>query len=287
MSSIAKVFVIINCVLSVLFVGFAATLLSQQWDYRQMYLETKYIYLGEKADWEAEITDKDAQINHLRETLNQRTTLLKQKQDELSKEWERNKYLEEWKGGLETKLQGIEEKLGEFNQQLMAKDERIRELESQKEEIENKVKTAEETAQTALDQLNVVTLSLDDKKVQLAEMEGMLKRARRELWESKQIIRSLSDVGVNIGAITGKLPPLDGQVVAVSPKMPIVMLSIGENDNVQKGYQFTVYRGSRYIGQVVVEETYPDMSVARILKNMTKRAIKKGDSVTTKVGGGL
>lgn len=285
MSSITKVFVIVNCMLSVLFLGFAATLLSQQWDYRQMYLDAKYVYQADKETWDTEKKNTEGQVAQLKKTLNERTTWLKEFQDKYNTEKLKNDQLSTWTTKLDQRLDGIERRLGEYNQRLEVKDKEYIALVQEKEEVQNQVETAQESAQMAFDELNTKVLEVDRVKGRLAETEKMLKRARRELWESKEIVRAVRDVGINIDAIVGQVPPLEGQIVEVSPVVPIVMLSIGENDKVKKGYQFTVYRGSNYIGQVVVEETYPDMSAARINKEMTKRAIKKGDKVTTKIGG--
>lgn len=286
MSSIAKIFVIVNFVLSVLFLGFAATLLSQQWDYRQMYLETKHYYTTEKADWDAKEQQSKSQIENLKSLLNDRTTVLKKSQENISDLQAKNKELEQWKAMLTQKMGDIKINLEDINSTLKDKDQQIATLTKEKEDVAKKINAAQEKAQAAYDELNRKVLELDQYKGRLAETEKMMKRARRELWEAKQIVRSVQSVGINIPALLNKVPPLEGQVVAVSPKVPIVMISVGSDEKVQKGYQFTVYRGNAYVGQVVVEEVYPDMSAARIIKDMTKRAIQRGDKVTTKIGGG-
>ena len=114
----------------------------------------------------------------------------------------------------------------------------------------------------------------------------MLQRNEKELWEAKQIIRAVKEAGVNIPSLFKPAKPLDGQIVKVSLKVPLVMVSLGSDDGVKKGYQFTVYRENRYIGRITIEEVYPDMSAGRILKEMTVKAVKQGDKVTTRIGGG-
>lgn len=284
MSSIAKVFIILNFVLSVLFIGFAASLLSQQWDYRQMYLECKHYYSTEKENWESKEQQGEGQIKNLKELVNDRTRLAKQAQDKINDLEEKNKELQGWKDSLTQKMEDIKVDLKNINTTIKQNSDEMTRVTQEKETISKKVAGAEKDAKNASDELHRKVLELDTYKGRLAETEKMLKRSRRELWESKQIIRSVEGSGISIRNIISKAPDLEGQIVQVSAVVPIVMLSIGNDEKVQKGYQFTVYRGNRYIGQVVVEEVYPDMSAARIIKNMTKSAIKIGDKVTTKIG---
>ncbi len=65
----------------------------------------------------------------------------------------------------------------------------------------------------------------------------------------------------------------------------MVMISVGSDDQVRKGYRFTVYRGERYVGKVEVEKVFSDMCSARILSDWTKEKIKEGDDVSTGIGG--
>lgn len=286
MSSIAKVFIIINFVLSVLFLGFAATLLSQQWDYRQVYLETKYQYAQEKQNWESSENEVQGYVENLRSLLNQRTSLLKETQAKIADYETQNNELRAWKDNVSQSLKAIDNRIDTLDTRIEEKDRRIAELTREKQDKASDLRRAEEEARTAKDEQETIQLELDRYRGRLAETEKMLQRSRRELWEAKQVIRSVQSVGVNIQAIMQKAPPLEGQIVAVSPKVPLVMLSIGSDEGVQQGYQFTVYRGSRYIGQVVVEEVYSDMCAARIVRDMTRHALQRGDRVTTRIGGG-
>ena len=68
--------------------------------------------------------------------------------------------------------------------------------------------------------------------------------------------------------------------------MNLVMLSVGAEDGVKKGYRFTISRGERYIGKVEVEKVFDDMSSAKILADWTKGPIKENDDASTRVFGG-
>ena len=62
------------------------------------------------------------------------------------------------------------------------------------------------------------------------------------------------------------------------PEVKLVMLSVGSDDGVKRGYRFTIRRGERYIGKVEVERVFNDMCSARIL---TKSDVKEDDDAAT------
>ena len=64
----------------------------------------------------------------------------------------------------------------------------------------------------------------------------------------------------------------------------LVAISVGSDDGVKKDYLFHIFRGGTYLGDLIVTNVYPDMSVGEILKEVTRdpNNIRKGDNVTTK-----
>ena len=74
-----------------------------------------------------------------------------------------------------------------------------------------------------------------------------------------------------------------GKVTAVDRMLGIVVINVGERNGVKSRYGFTVYRGEKFVGKIVVEEVFPDMSSARYGRTM-KTHVNVGDEVTTKLG---
>jgi septal ring factor EnvC (AmiA/AmiB activator) len=74
--------------------------------------------------------------------------------------------------------------------------------------------------------------------------------------------------------------PLYGKVREVNPKAGLVVISVGEDDGVKAGMQFTVYRGSGYVGTVIVTNVDKELSVARVDKGVSKDEVKVGDNVS-------
>lgn len=286
MSNIAKVFIVVNFVLSAVYLAFSATLLSQKWDYRQMYLESLYKNAKQMEELKNEKDDANSKIETISEHLALTKKTAKEYQEKFKLKQEEVSRLKRKNESFDIKLSKITADIKEINSRLEKKETRISELETardrQKEIAEEAIKAKEE----AQDSEQRMEIKLSNLQGEIAEKEKLLQRSEKELWEAKQIIRAVRAAGVNIPSLFTKAKPMDAKIVAVSKDVPLVMLSIGSDDGVKKGYQFTIYRESRYIGRVVIEEVYKDMAAARILKKMTIRAIKKGDNATTRIGGG-
>jgi len=286
MSNIAKSFIVINFVLSVLFLGFAATLLSQKWDYRQMYLETAYRYEIQNQKLEEKLKESDTRLKSLNETIVEAKKTTKEVKEENIRLNKENDELKRKNQEYTTNLASIGADIKEINNRLDKKESQISELEAaknrQKEIAEEAIKAKEE----AQDEQQRMEIQLSNLQGEMADKEKQLQRLEKEMLEARQIIRTVREAGVNIPSLVKKTKPLDGTIIAVSNEVPLVMISLGTDESVEKGYQFTVYRGSQFIGQIVVEEVYKDMSAARVIKEMTVKSVQKGDSITTRIGGG-
>lgn len=285
--AMTKAFIIVNCILSILFFAISIVLLSHQFDYRSLYLETKF--------------DSETELSGLREDVAAKTEEVEKYQKEkiaaeerynntelnYKNEKERRADLERQLGEYSNKFASMQEDIKDINERLAEKDNHIAELDKEKENLKLIKEEAIKDREEAKEEQQRLELALSDLQGEMAEKEKLLQRSEKELSEARMIIKSVQDSGVSITSIFQRTKPMNGQVVAVSKEVNIVMLSVGEDEGVAKGDKFTVYRGSQFIGQVVVEEPYKDMSAARIIKDMTTKEIQKGDSVTTRIGGSL
>jgi hypothetical protein len=75
-------------------------------------------------------------------------------------------------------------------------------------------------------------------------------------------------------------PEVDGYVMAVDKDL--IEISLGEDDGVKVGHALDVYRGSTYLGRVVVKTTQPDRAVAEIIPEYRKGLIRTSDRVATR-----
>jgi len=121
-----------------------------------------------------------------------------------------------------------------------------------------------------------------------AELERQLSNLDKKYKEAEKTIRDLQGevarpegVAVEKRAVTA--PTVISGIVRDKADN-LVAISVGSDDGVKKDYLFHIYRGGTYLGDIVVTEVYPDMAVGKILKEVTRDPdnIRKGDNVTTK-----
>ena len=77
-------------------------------------------------------------------------------------------------------------------------------------------------------------------------------------------------------------PVLLGKVAAVDNDMNIVVLSIGRDDQVKPGYEFTIYRGTDYKAKVVINKVEKDYCSGYSRKELEAAPIEVGDEATTR-----
>jgi hypothetical protein len=76
---------------------------------------------------------------------------------------------------------------------------------------------------------------------------------------------------------------VDGSVLAVDTSTGLVMLNVGSEQGVKRGYSFDVWSGNQYKGQVVVQNVQPNMSSATIKSPVQGTVIRQGDLASTRM----
>ena len=81
------------------------------------------------------------------------------------------------------------------------------------------------------------------------------------------------------------VPRIDGSVTAVRADVEpaVVLLSVGSDDGVERGFHFSVYRGSLFVAKVVVEHVLSDSARCRVLFTVTGEELRSGDSAATRL----
>jgi hypothetical protein len=118
--------------------------------------------------------------------------------------------------------------------------------------------------------------------------EERVVRLERMLEEKDLVLAMLEDHGgVNIASIVQgpPVPAIAAKVAAVKNEVnpALVLLSVGSDDKVEKGFHFSVYRGSEFIGKVVVEKVLRDSCGCRVLFTKTGASIAPGDAAATRL----
>jgi hypothetical protein len=128
---------------------------------------------------------------------------------------------------------------------------------------------------------------LVEKTDQLASEQGNSSRLSGENLELAELSATqrmvLNMHGLTLNSISDEPPALDGVVTAVSATTPLVQISLGSDDGLKRGHALEVFRGTSYLGRIVIRELEPNRAVGMIVKELQKDLFQRGDRVATKL----
>lgn len=287
MSALAKVFVVFVFLLSILFFGTSATLYLTREDWATNY--DKY-----KSAIEVKVDELDKRNEFLKGEVNDlQDALSLVSRDELAKAGQIKGLLIELKGK-DAQIVNIST---ERNESILAKtatDNVNASLVSQTETLTTQLSEAHDKRDSAI----------GSEKVANAEkfrMKRDLDATTQELHEARVQFSSLSEkfnsLELAYGAVEKKLgkdgieailsglvsPPIDALVEEVDGSLKLVVLSVGRQDEVKEGVEFTIYREDKFVGKVRVNKVYENLAGARVLFTAEGSDIRQGDRATTRI----
>lgn len=283
MSGLAKAFVVINLVLTLFFLGAVATLhqTNKHWKDAAETGATKLVELRDLAQAKAE---HDAgRIQALEENTGRQRV-------EIADLSTQNQSLQNENGSLSTDKQGLTQRVTVLESSIAQKDSHIQdkdaELARKDEEIARLVeekKAADEAKTEAVQIAQRARLDLQNQIEATEAANKELADARRDLDDKTLFLQQLEKIGFPMDLTVQIAPKINGVVVAVQDG--IVILSVGRDDQVKEGFEFTIYEKDRFVGKVKVESLLDDMSGARILFTENGQTIKAGQNATTRLAG--
>ena len=280
MSALAKVFVVFNFVMAVSFFGASATLFLTRVDWRDAYIKYKEDTekkLGELRKKQNELNgrnnDLDRQLGLTRGDLTNSETRREKLTDDLASATGQIKISRDHVA----KSQVLQ---SEQSKHLTAEVDRNRSLEDQLGQANTNREEALGQLGQANEERNSIKLDLDKAQQELHAMRVAVTNINGE-FEELQLRYDFLKSRCKGGDIEVIAPPIEARVVAVDAGEKLVVLSVGRDQKVEKGFRFTVYRGSSFVGKVEVFEVYPDLSGARILFTKEGSMVEQGDSAST------
>jgi len=286
MSTLAKAFVVINLLLGVMFLSVSCVLFSQQESWKAKYngavQELKDLgkdYTGKinkandmLAKRSEKIADLEHQLNDAKEEADSLRAELKVAQDNLRNEQKKNTDLALNLTKLSSSLETAQNDLATARAMYEAEKSKF-----EKADEERMAKAAE-----------VIKLAeiISDHEATIASLKETIDRKNDDIeqvktelaWYKKKAPDLVYDGRGHVP------PPIDAKVEGVDLENGFVILSVGAEDRVKRGYTFVVYRDTSYIGQVEVDRVYPTKCSARIDPRMTRATIQVGDEAKTDLG---
>ncbi len=292
MSTVTKVFVIINMVLAIAFAFIQLTLYSKRVKFKDNYEREYEAHAQTKKDLGGQIDELKKTQGKLTKDLADATRTVKERDsmiDTLRANYREynTKYLE-----AHAQFMLVQSKFEESVNELNRRHDQIDVMHKIILKQQQALTVAKRNERNAIDQKIEIENDLNNVRQQLHEVDKEKNRVERDLFHHNWIIEKLMEAGVDVndlvfGGGATPAPPIDGRVLAVRKDVNLVMLSVGSDDGVKPGFKFTIFRNDVYIGIVNVEKVFHDMSSARIIPDLTPKEISEGDSAATRVYGGI
>ncbi|MBL8863121.1 MAG: hypothetical protein JNK02_14085 [Planctomycetes bacterium] len=285
MSSIGKIFVVLNLVLAAAFVGWAANTANQSGEWKTKYNEAVAAAGKEKIGLEAELQKVRADLgltkSDLQTAVNARDEA-KRNQDRLATE---NRDLTARIGTLDSAISEIRTTLGEITASRdKAQADQVKALGAQKAAEEAR-RTAELAQQAAEEAQANAEARLRDAENTIASLEREKTKLANEFGTLQTSFDTLVAVtGTNLKDITST-PKIDAAVLGIDTSIApgLVAINAGSSQGVKRGHTFEIFDGGTYKGQVRIEFVHGDMASGLITRTVPGQMIRQGDGATTRL----
>lgn len=287
MSLLAKIFIVIQAVLVMTYLGMSGALYQQRRDWRTSYQQLKGRYSTAVARAQKEIRALRSYVkakDDLISSKEREVRSLKTQLDHALQEAQQAKQLFENKRAEFTQLQNNFDGL---NRNFADAQKEIAKLRSDLDERTTQRDIAvkrRESAEGQVARLTALTTSLE---TDLGDLRKTFADTRRSLRDKELLISMAEAAGVNFELLVPgpPVPAIDGTVVAVKTDVdpPLVLLSVGANEKVERGYQFSIYRANQFVGKVVVEKVLNNGAGCRLLFTAEGATVQAGDRAATRL----
>lgn len=289
MSYVGKILVVIQVVLSILFMAFAGAVFSMHQNWLSKYEAEK----ASSASLQANLSDVQQQLDIARQENATKVTEEKGRADRLQAE---NLTLDAEVKRLTVEVEKKEAQREEATGLAEAKQQeaKFRQQEAEKQRIENeklRVALDTEAAQVRDLQDSVFTRDVTIEELRKRYNEMLAKMAYLERVVAAHNLETDPDI---VEKMKLPPPPVEGLVIEVKKnranRVEFVQLSIGSDDGLIVGHDLDVIRlnteesTSSWLGRVEIVDVQPDTAVGRVILPAKNGIIQKGDTATSKLG---
>ena len=282
MSSIGKIFLLINFGLAFGFFFWASTAVSTSANWRAEYNDEVAAHAAAKSALDDENSRLQIDLNSERTAKDQRVI----ERDQATAEAARNREdLDTEKRAneqLRADVAAIRETLDNYNQTNealgAAKDAAV----AESRERERERDSAQGDAQAAQTGQRDAEEALATAAGRITDLERALTSARGEVAVLQTQVQTIVDrTGITVAEFTAQ-PDIEGRVLQVDTSIApgLVALNVGSAAGVKRGMTFEIFQGRDYKGQVRVENVHENMCSALILGSPSI-SIGQGDSAAT------
>ncbi len=287
MSALAKVFVVFVFLLSVTFFGTSSTLYLTREDWAKNYEEAVKARDAKAEELAQRIKDLkealDLEIDARKAITSSESTLASRLDAALGDIKQLN-----------TDIKKVERERDDAQAQKAATDQMNAAVVSENTQLKTQLQSAHDARAQATQLQKVANQERFRMKTELDTSQRELRDARVSYNEMSQEFESLELVHSAVVKKLGKdglealissvvAPPVDALIEEVDADLRLVVLSVGKQDNVKEGFEFTVYRDDQFVGKVRVHKVYENLAGAKVLFTADSGEIRKGDRATTRI----
>jgi hypothetical protein len=287
MSLLAKIFIVIQTVLVMVYLGMTSALYQQRRDWRTSYQKLKHRYTTAVSRAQKEIQALRTYVISKDELITSKEREVRSLKTQLDQELNRAQSNQQLFQAKSNEFNGLQQNFSALNTRLQEAMTRNERLQDRKGELEGLLEVATNRRETAEGQVARLTTLNTSLETDLGDLRNEFADTRRQLREKELMISMAQGAGVNFELLVPgpPVPAIDGNVVAVKTDVspPLVLLSVGADDRVERGYQFSIYRGSQFVGKVVVEKVLRDSAGCRVMFVADGAEIKPGDNAATRL----
>ncbi|HGY90062.1 MAG TPA: hypothetical protein ENK43_02690 [Planctomycetes bacterium] len=278
MNQVARVFVIINLLLSAGFLLAAATFLQQSTDWKAKEMTARNEMSNLEQEKAREISELNAEIQRLNQAKQMLTDKVSAKENEITDLKARRDALQEQKNGAERAAQQLRGDVTKLTGQV----EELRGIYSQLHDLIERYRTRAEEAQKAAAQAQQKQAELaklaDERAGEIHNLKTTLESIQQTL--SRTEAKLATYVAIYPPPAEAVQPKIDGFVVRFDGATQLVEINRGSKHGVKIGHVFDLVRGnSQYICTVRADRVGPDSCVCSI-EIKTGRWPQAGDLAT-------
>jgi DNA repair exonuclease SbcCD ATPase subunit len=263
MSSIGKIFVIINLVLSVLVLGAAGALLKKTEATKSQVQVAQTERDAAKADLDkarSEFAEREKALNADKQQLTEAKNDLDVARQGLQNNVAR---LEADNQGLRNDVTKINTSLAAIQSSFSTTQQRVVELTDQNTQLNQQMIDAKTKANDAATAQGTAEADLSKAQDEIAQLKEDLGKSQAEASTANKLVEVAKAAGFDATTIMA-MPHIEANVAEVDEQYGFVVLDKGKKDKVERGFTFEIHRDGNYLGRVKVDEIYDDYATARI-----------------------
>jgi DNA repair exonuclease SbcCD ATPase subunit len=279
MSSVARIFVVLNLVLAVAFLVAASTFLGLNNDYKAKYEAEKSGRAQDDARHAQQLSDKDSSLSKVSTDLN---TARQQAADQEARATNLQSQVTSLEAAGKTK-DGQLADLTRANGEHAGTIERLRadnnRLVAANTDLDAKQREAVSRMEKAVSDLDGEKKNLLEANNNIANLEKDVVKLKDDVSNRDLLVEFAKSKGIDFENVM-VMAPVKGQVVNADNNLKLVQANVGSNQGVKRGWILDIVRGGTYVGRFRVDTVGPTYCAGMVTLLADGQQVAAADVVT-------